>query len=678
MAILQSDLFGLDYYFNGAPQVDASSVSNYQTTQDLDWYFNGSPYVASFMIYASTANLASNAVNISGQLLHVKNTLEEPNTVDIISNAVNLTGTLLQVLSPEENTINITSNGVVIKGSKLSIIQADLLANEIKTHIYHTPNDVNHLTDSLSTFNKDWFWFPPTFRMGIPAMEGSFTDGARTAITYSIGTTTQLALSFRNDWYYRVHISYSPLQLGNITSTQLRYVDVWNAYFITNNLTGINPIALDGVTIASDTVPNVHLYTPLQNITYEITISDQGSPLIDGYFVFAFASGSAYLYIQGQRVLVWQFPPVLPYSESRNWLTNIIELRSSETKYQIREFPRMGISCNYIFDSQEKLARARDFAHNVANYVIGLPQWSTVKLAGAISSGISVISVDTTYMELMTTNEVIIIYQSWDHYELLEVSSFTSSTITTSRNTELSYDKAFIAPIRMGYVKSGFKLSRGEKNELKASVELTEVVNCYSNPDWQDATTYLGLPILSKTPIVTGNLSDTINRQRSYFDSESWGLDSQTPVTYNRIETQIRLAAHTEAEKYNLRRKLEYLKGKFNSFWLPTYNEDLVATRQITNGVNKLYVKAGNWMKYSEKYIRVIGSSTAYFQVINVTTEIAFPGEEVLLLSPTPLIDITSIHTVDVMYKVRADADRFEYQYEAGAMKVTIQVIEES
>ena len=678
MAILQSDLFSLDYYFNGSPQVDASSVSNYQTTQDLDWYFAGSPYVANYMIYANTVNLTPNAVSFIGNLLDVKNTLEESNTAEIVSGSVNISATLLSVLNPEANTINVSPNTITFKGSLLSVVQANLLAGETKTHITHTPNDVNHLVDALSTFDTSWFWFPPTFKVGLPVMEDSLTDGARTAITYSIGTTTQIALSFLQDWYYRVHISYSPIQLGNITSTQYRYVDVWNAYFISNNLSAINPIALDGISIASDSVPIAHLYTPLQNITYEITVSDQGAPIIDGYFVFAFASGSAYLYIQGQRVLVWQFPPLLPFTESRNWLTNIIELRNGETKYQIREFPRLGLNYNFRFDNQEQLARARSFAHNVANYVMGLPQWSVVKLAGAISSGISVISVDTTYMELMAQDEIIIIYEDWDHYELLEVTSFTSSSITTSRNTELNYTKAFIAPVRVGYAKSGINITRGEKNELKAAIELTDIVNNYFEADWQDAETFLGLPILSKTPIVTGGLNDNVSRQRSYFDSDSWSLDAQSPVTYNRLQSQIRLAAHTEVDKYNLRRKLDYLKGKFSTFWLPTYNEDLVAQRQITNGVNKLYVKAGNWMKYAEKYIRVIGSSTAYFQVINVTTEIAFPGEEVLLLSPTPLIDITSIHTIDVMYKVRADADRFEYQYEAGAMKATISVIEEN
>ena len=577
----------------------------------------------------------------------------------------------------EAITANLTANSLEITGSLLYVITPNLSAVEINIHLHHV-NDQQHIVHELNTFDRTWFYPYVTFNSSVPPAETVLTvHGEINIETFDIADTESIGLSFLQDYYYRIHISYTPMNVGNVVSTQYNYVDVWNSFFTSNLLSDIPPTDLDGVSISSPVlIP--HTFTPLQNLTFTITVSDKGSPYIDGFYTFQFASGDAFLYITGQRVIVWGFIPILPFTESKQWVTDIIQLKESEARYQIREYPRMGLSYTCLLNSQEKYSYARTLINNVVNYALGLPQWSVVTEVGALSAGVSTIPCDTTYLELLDTNEVIIIYEDWDKFDVLEVDSFTADTINTKTNIINDYTKCFVAPVRVGYAKDGITLTRQVQHEITANITLSDIVFNYSSPDWQTTDTFLGFPILETTPIVTGNITDTVERPNEFFDSVSYGLDLYSPIEYNRYHSQIRLYAHTKPEQYSLRRKLEYLKGKFSTFWLPTYNRDIVATQPISLGINKLYVNAFGWTKYKEKYVRVQGSSTAYFQVIDVELDPLFPDDEILLLSPTPTENIVNINKVDVMYKVRADADRFEYQYESGVMKVTIPVIEET
>jgi len=585
----------------------------------------------------------------------------------------------------EDITSEIHSATTLYKATTLPIIIADILVSTVELNVpIQETRDLYHLSDDMNGF--DTRYIPENvYPWEVFAVEqGLMPNGISFILPYAEVTSETHTILFGHkahnyleDFYYRIHVSYSPLYLGTIISAQFIEVAVWNSYFIDNTLSEIAPTALDGVSISSTEVLPF-TFNDLQNLIFSINVADKGSPYIDGYYTFYFATGDSFLYIIGQRAVVWPFIPIFPFTESKQWQTDILQLRSSEAKYQIREFPRMGISYTCLLDSQEKYSYARTLANNIVEYGIGLPQWSAITYVGQLSGGVAAIPCDTTYLELTDTQQIIIVYESLDAYDILEVDYFTADTIYCKTNTSIDFTDCYVAPVRIGYTQEGITISRMEKHGIIANVNLTNIVYSYYSPDWGTVDTYLGLPILETTPIVTGNITDTIQRPKEFFDSVTYGLDSYSPITYNKYQSQIRLYAHTKEEQYLLRRKIDYLKGKFASFWLPTYNRDLVATQPIALGINKLYVKAFGWQKYSEKYIRVQGSTTEYFQVIDVTTEELFPDQEVLLLSPTPTVDITNINKIDVIYKVRADADRFEYQYDSNIMKVTIPVIEEA
>lgn len=676
MGISQTDLYTLDYYFKGKPQVDASTSTTHEGTQGLDYFFGGKPYVANAITFASIVEVISGNIDYIGQTLSVQNATVEANTVEVIAGNVDYIGQILSVINPEANTVEIYSGNIDYIAQKLNVITGDLKATEIDIHMTHLIEST-HMSAELNTFDSDWFYPYIDFAVSIPLGETSLTENGEVDIeTFSIYDTTALALSFLQDFYYRIHISYTPLSLGNVLSVQIHTVDVWNAYFNNNLLSDVPATDLDGIEIESPEILP-YSFTPLQNLTFSITVSDVGSPYIDGYYTFEFASEDAYLVIIGQRVIVWPFPPLLPFTETKVWQTDIVELRSSDAKYQIREYPRMDISCQYMLNDQEKYSYARTLARNVVDFPMALPQWSTVLSVGVIGLGVALIECDTTRLELQAEDEVIIIYQDWNHFDVLEVDEFTDTSITTKTNTTLSYTNAYVAPLRIGYLQDGISLTRGPRHDITAAINLKNIVFNFYNAIWPDPNTYQSLPVFEQIPIVTGDLNEVIERPMKYFDSENYTLIGYSPIDHNRFHGMIRMFAHTVEDKYTLRRRVDYFKGKYTTFWLPTYNKDLVAAQDIQNGINKLYVEEFGWAKYKENYIRVRGDSTAFYQITAVETEALYPGQEVLRLSPTPDTDIINIYSIDVIYKVRADTDRIEMLYDAGILKVAIPVIEE-
>jgi len=507
-------------------------------------------------------------------------------------------------------------------------------------------------------------------------MEDSLTlHGEVIVSTFALNDTTNLALSFLQDYYYRIHISYSPLNIGNVLSAQIHDIAVWNSYFIDNTLNSTDTVDLDGVTLGWP-VSMPHTFTPLENIIVEVLVSEEGSPAINGYFVFNFDYGTAYLNVIGQRAIMWPFPPTKVFTEAKNWLTDVIQIKTGESRYSLRDTPRLTLSYDYILKDTESYAKARTLASNIANYAIASPQWSIIKYIGEVPLGSLSISCDTSYLELNATGAVIVLYENHSKYEILEIDSFTADIINFKLQTTVDFAKCYILPIRVGYSQNGISITRQPKHEIQASLTLDNITNAFSDGIWPETSSYLGYPVLEETLVVTGGLAERSERQFSNFDSDTYKLDVYSPIEYNNYYSTIKFYGVDEADKYRIKRRVDYLKGKYNLFWLPTFNKDLIATLPVSNGINKLYVEEAGWIRYKENYIRVQGNVTDYFQVIGVETDVLFPGMEILLLSPTPTRDITSINRVEVMHKVRADADRIEFSYDVNVMKVSIPVIE--
>jgi hypothetical protein len=188
------------------------------------------------------------------------------------------------------------------------------------------------------------------------------------------------------------------------------------------------------------------------------------------------------------------------------------------------------------------------------------------------------------------------------------------------------------------------------------------IVEATVNPIWPSSETYLGLPVLTSPSIVSGGLSERFSRDVAIADSVTGDFIPFDVEDYNRDKQFIQFKGKSHTDLYNLRRQFDYLQGKFNSFWLPSFNTDLklpTGTTSVTAGASGIVVQYAGWSVYGIQYIRIVGDIVQSFAVITAVDD--GNGTESLTFTPTVTSTINNVRRIEILTKVRLDSDSIEF-----------------
>ena len=120
--------------------------------------------------------------------------------------------------------------------------------------------------------------------------------------------TGRIARSFTEDYYYRVHVRPSRIDLGNTMSVQTREVEVWNSWFEPNALAAIHATNAEGMTLSG---PASHptSFGPLESRIYILSVTPNGPPVVNAVFQFDFERDDPTLRALGRRIVGWVLGP---------------------------------------------------------------------------------------------------------------------------------------------------------------------------------------------------------------------------------------------------------------------------------------------------------------------------------------------------------------------------------
>src|SRR3546814_15170582 len=89
------------------------------------------------------------------------------------------------------------------------------------------------------------------------------------------------AVSYFDDFYNRIHIAPSRIDLGNLISVQTRNVVVWNAWLDQpRSLTALDFVAAGGITATGEGALPL-AFAPLQQRTWSIAVGTEGPAVLD-------------------------------------------------------------------------------------------------------------------------------------------------------------------------------------------------------------------------------------------------------------------------------------------------------------------------------------------------------------------------------------------------------------
>ncbi|HHF0051797.1 TPA: hypothetical protein ACPIAY_005428, partial [Pseudomonas aeruginosa] len=113
--------------------------------------------------------------------------------------------------------------------------------------------------------------------------------------------------ALEENYYNRLWLIPTTMELGNVVSTQVRPASVWNAYFSPRTLTAIEREDADGITLSGQASPPLG-FAALEERTWTVSIGTDGPPVVNARIVWTLqGEPDLVLVITGNRIIAWTF-----------------------------------------------------------------------------------------------------------------------------------------------------------------------------------------------------------------------------------------------------------------------------------------------------------------------------------------------------------------------------------
>lgn len=486
----------------------------------------------------------------------------------------------------------------------------------------------------------------------------------------------QVTRSYSDDFYYRIHVYPAKVDLGNMVSDQNIAVGVWNAFFETKSLQSIDVSGGDGMSLSyAGSLPLV--FNRLQSIDFDLNVSIDGPPNVQGSYRFVFGGYTAYLTVVGNRVVIWPFVPQRKIVESHEWKTNVIRTKAGEQRIQLRKSPRVTMSYEF-FMNDTQVNRARALTYGWGHRVFGVPRWADVSFFGQLQAGTLVIPVDTDVNDFRA-GDPIIVWESDSYFESAVIDTVGSGIVNLKLPLQKSFSSAYVAPVRFARSK-GLNLTRAANKLVIAAVDF----DVTKNADIAESigfATYKGLDIVTDTMHVVGSIEEKVIRDMHVIDNDI-GTVYYDPLYNNAAQTFF--VSWSLTNRADLRRVLNWIytrKGKLKPFWLPTNTSDMVLAADASMASSTIYVESFDYgVYYTSRALRIEkkDGATKYVYVTGGQYDggyDALPLDEPLGIN----LNVADVKRISIMYKVRFDSDRVEVNSDDyGVFTVKVPVVEVS
>jgi hypothetical protein len=480
--------------------------------------------------------------------------------------------------------------------------------------------------------------------------------------------TGTVARSFTEDYYYRVHVRPSRINLGNTMSVQTRDVEVWNAWFEPNALAAIHATNAEGMTLSGPSVPPTS-FGPLESRIYVLSVTPNGPPVVDAAFRFDFALDDPILRALGRRIVGWVFAPDWsePVIERLEWMTDVMESHVGvEQRVRLREYPRRHFEYRVLLGSDQARVHMENRLISWQARVYGLPVWTDASItASAIPAGATSLAVSTENKDFVVGGIVGLV--NGLHSEFAEITAVTANSVTL--NDPIANDwpaGTKIVPIRYARVQNDLGVAY-LTDAIAASRLQFQLEDEWPIAPMPELPDYLGYPVLLTPPNWTEDLQGEFGRKWRELDylTGRRAVDDLTGLA--RIRRLHRWLLVGRAEIATFRSWLAARAGKLKPFWLPSFQSDIKVIAPV--GGTDAFLTVEN-RGYAEGPVAAVGrrdllittvSGARFYRRITAASEIDAASEMVAIdgtLGTT--LQPNQFRQISFMQLVRLDTDNVE------------------
>ena len=482
--------------------------------------------------------------------------------------------------------------------------------------------------------------------------------------------------TFADDYYNRIHITPTFLNLGNLLSSQQRNIEVWNSYFTPQLLSSIGQVGADGI-VLSQPIPAPTTFAELETRTYIVNISTNGAPVINAQYIFNFPLETPEVRLIGRRVVVWPFLPQVKFTEGDEWKTDIIPSFEYEQRLALRTAPRQSFGYQFQLDAYQ-FSKAKAIATQWGQRVYGIPVWAENTFVGAIPIGATKIFLDTAYADYRD-DDIIMVWDNDVNFAALEILVVDPDGLNLKLPTEVAFNNAYVSPLRFAQTPRGIEFKRDARDEIIANANfvVTQNVDLGAGVGYP---VYKGIDVIPDRTIIVSDISERILRAVDTFDNGSGPVVVDIQNNWVTSTKQITFDTLTREDRWSMRQWVHSRRGRQKAFCLPSWNMDLNIIDNLSATSTVLTIQPiGYGLYYGITYIRIekTDGTVVYNTVIGSTLDIS--GNELLTLEDQLGVDllVSEVRLASFMSHVRFDSDnvRLSFTYD-GRSSTSIPVVE--
>ncbi|WP_121775734.1 hypothetical protein [Acinetobacter bereziniae] len=375
------------------------------------------------------------------------------------------------------------------------------------------------------------------------------------------------SLSYFDDYYNRIHIAPSSLELGNVASEQVSTVNLWNAYLVPKVLQSIDGLE-EGIAVSGQDNPPLG-FTALQERSWSVSILPDGPSTIDANVIWQFGTDQALLHNIGLAMIGWG---------------------------------------------------AKTFA---------LPIWNQQQwLKTAHSIGGLIVYCDTTHRNFRANRLAILRGQNAFDNETIEIESVLADRLILKRPLQKNWSKGTcLSPAVTAQMTSQPNMIKRTDRMMRTSVAFT-VTEAVDHPKALPTTIYRNYPVLEEKPNEQNDLTHSYERLLAQLDNKtSFSLQKDLAQAAFSLY-QYDWMTYGRVQQANLRALFYALRGSQKAIWLPTFSNDLTVKAVITASSQTFDIQWCGYTRFAQKQLGrqdvqiILRNKTVLYRRITSATEV--------------------------------------------------------
>ena len=451
-------------------------------------------------------------------------------------------------------------------------------------------------TDSSRPSQAVSFW--PGWLASVTALRGALLNQLPIGeiTTPSVGVVVR---QFERDWYHHVHLLPGRMALGNLLSTRVRQVEVWNAHFAPKTLSAVIGQNNGGLILAAPSNPPT-TYGMLESRLHDVSIGLDGPPVIEAQYRFVFPDESPTLSITGRRVVVFGLSPDWSdgWLERLMWSTDVLTARDgTEQRIRLRANPRRSLEFS-ILSGRDDAALLDVLLAAWQSRVYALPIWPDKShLPTRVAAGSTVIQVATTHLEY-AADGLLVIGTDSRNTEAAEILSVASNTVTLKQPLLQTWPAgAFLVPAQTARLRMKQGVSRITESIARSRLVFDLVESSIIAP--QEATMrFKSTPVWLQRPNRRRDVETEYQRLAEVLDFETGITAVDDAANRPFIRRSFDYLCQNRAEIAAFRGWLAARQGRFAAFWQPGWECSLVPTRKLLAGQTAMTVASRGYALY--------------------------------------------------------------------------------